>query len=577
MRHDTPRLRGASVFEGDMIPGALHIGTTRQLFLDDRVVERASNVRRRLHRPVRHPANPVVRADRAWEQGGSGVDVTGGTVLFDSEEGRFKMWYRTNQAILETDPDGTQREAAGAAYVSCYAVSQDGVSWEKPQLDLVEFHGRRDNNMLPPASGGRGFIRRPNLIKDYDEADPERRYKMVYLDEIGGRFALVPAYSGDGIHWRMDPAPPAFFERPVIPNGILFGWDPNRSEYVLYHRNAGQEPADVDGRAVRSDLRRLVRSASRDFETWRETAVALELGAGDPDDLDVGHLGILSGVLYAGDQYVGFLDTATARAVEDVPAELWEPIYKMDHAEHRQELVVSRDGMRWTRALPHWECIRPGLPGAWDSNHVIPSKPITRGDRIYIYYSGNCRSCKSYLPGSPDAASSSYAIGLATLRLDGFASIEAYTPGGWLETRPLMFEGDRLVINARAPREPFRASGQGDVVFEGDRTFIRPRAHEAPAPRQAEPFGAVRVELTNAAGSPLGGLGAADCDPFTGDSTRHVVTWSGNADVGRAAGQPVRVKFYLTQAALYSFEFAGAAARPRADPACPGCRGAPRT
>src|SRR2546422_218211 len=39
MRHDTPRLRGASVFEGDMIPGALHIGTTRQLFLDAVVEE----------------------------------------------------------------------------------------------------------------------------------------------------------------------------------------------------------------------------------------------------------------------------------------------------------------------------------------------------------------------------------------------------------------------------------------------------------------------------------------------------------------------------------------------------------
>ena len=560
-----PKTRAA---RGSSVP--LRIGSTRQLFLDDRVIGRYENVRRRLHRPQRHSGNPILTGDRPWEQGGSGVDITGGTVLFDEEDGRFKMWYRTNQAILELHPDGTLREAAGAAYVSCYAVSSDGVAWDKAPLGLVEFQGSTANNMLPPGRGGRSFIRRPNLIKDYSEPDPSRRYKMVYLDEVGERFALVTAYSSDGLHWDMNAAPPHYFDRPAIPNGILFGWDPNQQEFVHYHRNVGTIPADVDGRMTRSDLRRLLRSSSPDFERWGNTTTALELGPGDPDNLDIGHLGIMSAVLYTDDLYIGFLDTATSRPVEDVPEELWDPVYKMDHEEHRQELVISRDGLRWTRVAPHWEAFRPGLRGSWDSDHVIPSKPVVRGETIFIYYSGNRRSCKAYLPESPQNRESNYAVGLATLRLDGFGSMEAYAETGWLETRPVVFTGDRLVVNARAPRDAFSVSGGTEFVFEGDRTLVRPRESRSPDPSSA-PHGTLRVELRDAAGRPFQGFKGTECDPFTGDSVAHQVTWGGRSDVGRLAGRPVRVRFELAHAALYAFQFRDGTAPEESGP--PGSRG----
>src|SRR5579863_10090644 len=260
---------------------AIRIGTTRQLFLDDFVVGRQRNVQRRLHRPIRSSAHPVVCADQLWERGVAGVDIAGGTVLFDREDHMFKMWYRTNQAFLEEAPDGSFREATGAAYLACYAVSRDGVKWEKPNLGLTEFQGSRQNNILPPGKGGRSFVRRPNLIKDYAEPDPQKRYKMVYLDEIEEGFVLVTAYSADGINWVMAADPPTVFRRPVIPNGVLFGWDPKLNQYVLYHRNATMTAADVDGRQVRSDLRRVVRSASSDFSTWGDTKTAFALGRND--------------------------------------------------------------------------------------------------------------------------------------------------------------------------------------------------------------------------------------------------------------------------------------------------------
>src|SRR5262249_53261003 len=162
-------------------------------------------------RPVRDLRNPLVKADRAWEQGGSGVNLDGGTVFYDIEEERFKMWYRTNYSIFERAPNGGLHIATGGAYVSCYATSKDGLRWEKPTLKLTDFRGSRENNILPPGKGGRDFIRRPNLIKDTQDPDPQRRYKMAYLDEIDEKFALISAYSADGIHWIMNADAPTFF------------------------------------------------------------------------------------------------------------------------------------------------------------------------------------------------------------------------------------------------------------------------------------------------------------------------------------------------------------------------------
>ncbi len=560
----------------------LNIGSTKQLFLDDFIVGETNNVRRRFHRPIRYHANPIIKADQPWEQGGTGVDITGGTVLFDEGEQTFKMWYRTNQAIFEMTADGHIREAPGSAYVVCYAVSSNGENWSKPILGLTAFEESTRNNILPPGDGGRSFIRRPNLIKDYAEKDESKRYKMVYLDELEEGFALFTAYSPDGIRWRMNADPPTPFQRPVIPNGILFGWDPRQGQFVLYHRTATMIPADIDGRMVRNDLRQLVRSTSNDFSTWGETAVALSLDDSDPADLDIGHLGILNAVLYTSDLYIGFLDTCTFHSVEDVDPLLWDSFYKMDHRMHRQELAISRDGKTWQRVAPNWEFFIPGLAGTWDANHAIPVKPIVLHDRIWIFYSGSNLSCKSYLPENlgnvtgqrnPDKGQPACAIGLATMRLDGFASYEAYKENGFIETRTLVFTGDRMVINARIPGHSFRGQNEQEVTFEGDRTSMRPKAHDETTIEPLGNYGLLRVQILNQEGKPVVGFSDADFDPWVGDEVRKVVTWKGNADLSPLRGKPIRVRFYLQNAAIYSFQFVqGEARKQNPNLACPGCR-----
>lgn len=107
-----------------------------------------------------------------------------------------------------------------------------------------------------------------------------------------------------------------------------------------------------------------------------------------------------------------------------------------------------------------------------------------------------------------------------TLRLDGFASVHAGADSGEFITHPLRFAGQSLVINVST-------SGGGSV----------------------------RVAIQDAAGKPLPGFSAADCQEFVGDEIARTVRWKGGADVSALAGQPIRLRFILREADLFSLQF----------------------
>ncbi len=134
-----------------------------------------------------------------------------GTVLHDG--GKFRMWYyacRTGR-----NPDWSPEQQAVEKYYEryskifpgplCYAESNDGISWTKPDLRLLRFKGRLDHNALPlPES----LISCATVIKDDADADPARRYKIAYeyLDKNPrGQFwgTLRTAVSPDGLHWHV--------------------------------------------------------------------------------------------------------------------------------------------------------------------------------------------------------------------------------------------------------------------------------------------------------------------------------------------------------------------------------------
>jgi len=107
-----------------------------------------------------------------------------------------------------------------------------------------------------------------------------------------------------------------------------------------------------------------------------------------------------------------------------------------------------------------------------------------------------------------------------TLRVDGFVSAHAGFPGGEFVTRPVVFEGSELVLNV-----------------------------------STSAAGGVGVEVQDDRGIPIEGFALSDCHEVFGDALERTVTWGGGKDLGALAGQPVRLRFLLKDADLYSLRF----------------------
>ena len=156
------------------------VGTDAQLFVDRVLVHDSSQVAFTLHPAEKHPDNPVVQVDRPWE----GWRLSAyGNVLFDEEEGVFKMWYMGHSPEYFEFPQVTKGGVSGGwrkdpqgrtPHITMYAVSQDGVNWEKPLVGTI------------PALKGERFghnavaqVMNASVIKDSADPDPGRRYKMI--------------------------------------------------------------------------------------------------------------------------------------------------------------------------------------------------------------------------------------------------------------------------------------------------------------------------------------------------------------------------------------------------------------
>ena len=151
--------------------GIVDIGNRKQHFLDNLLIDEASRVSHYMFRPNKHAGNPIIVADRPWEEGRDlgktgDVQLVGQTVLYDEEENLFKMWY-----LPSALPDGRRPW--------CYATSTDGFHWQKPDLGLIEFEGSKQNNIVEMLrrGGDAGEANYYNVFKDHRDPDPQRRYK----------------------------------------------------------------------------------------------------------------------------------------------------------------------------------------------------------------------------------------------------------------------------------------------------------------------------------------------------------------------------------------------------------------
>jgi len=445
-----------------------------QLFADDHLVAEKAGVVRTYHAFERYSGNPVLRPDRPWE--GSVVYVYG-TVLPNESGPGYRMWYHT----------------WSGEYRILYATSLDGLTWHKPDLGLIEYGGSTSNNIL---------IRRthedhtPQVIHTPWEADPLRRYKLINYDYgrtppdhvVSGYWG---AWSDDGVHWNTAPANPVL----VDPGDVgQFVWDPHAQRYLGYPKKFTD---------VRGYRRRCVGiSTTTNFESWPESTLILI-----PDEFDdrwvAGNQHTdfygLSGFAYES-MYIGFL---WIFRITDGGSD--GPIFV--------ELVTSRDGVNWTRQEePRPPILDLGTEGGWDDGMVFTTNhPLVEDGVIKLWYGGFDET---------HGPSGSAAIGLATLRKDGFASLDA-AGAGTVTTKKLTGLTGSLRIN---------------YAVHDD--------------------GWLRVELLDEHGRIVPGYRREDCVPLVGDSIDQVVAWQSGDDLPLDA-QPLRLRFVLNDASLYSFGVGG--------------------
>jgi hypothetical protein len=479
--------------------GIVDVGSEKQLFLDDLLLHERSRISKFVYRPDKNPRNPILVADRPWEQAtDAGIQLDTQATLYDAEEKLFKMWYSA--------PVWSDQRAPW-----CYAVSRDGFVWEKPELGLFEFRGSKRNNLVGAWDQKIGLTY-SNVIKTPHDPDPARRYKAMGELENGpvaNRDGGVSvAFSPDGLRWT------SFAGNPVIRHGpnladapTMFGWDERRRKYLAYPRPGHPLAREINGAGIHRHIRTIGFAESDDFIRWSPTQVML---APDEDDRADFQFGQFTAGRCAG-FYVGFL---------------------MVHQTHEQTwgvyLLSSRDGFHWNWVDRHTPFMVRGEVGAYDAGYQSMSGPITRNGRHFLYY-GAFRGAHSEKPSR--LGKSRVTIAMATLPEDRWLGLLAGPDEGTLITRPLFFKGSRLFfdLDASLPQ------GGTNRVRDFDSCELR-------------------AELLDQSGSRIEEFSLERCAPLL-ESGRQEIRWAG-ADLARLVGKPVRIRFKLRACALYSFQFA---------------------
>lgn len=100
--------------------GPIHIGTKKQLFVDDYIIADMDNVYRIMNQPVKYEDNPILKLKPDQKIGGQEHIIANGSVIYDRQERLFKMWYEAANYNWSHNFVG-------------YSYSKDGIHWELPK------------------------------------------------------------------------------------------------------------------------------------------------------------------------------------------------------------------------------------------------------------------------------------------------------------------------------------------------------------------------------------------------------------------------------------------------------------
>jgi hypothetical protein len=517
--------------------------TETVLLLGEPTVARTSKLKQQFFAAGRHPANPVMRRGDAWE--GVGPYVWGTSLLQDEMTRQFRLWYIAYRFSDNHYPWG-------------YATSLDGLHWERPRLDAATAGDQTASNQLPsgphPDKAARSVARDPRPA-----TPPERRYLGVRFTYDGEFISFSP----DGVSWTEYPQNPVWH----VPSDIIHVmWDEKRNRFVAFFKvwelvgrevvaggsanggaadgvpfiahlptftpkdlgngttqfegpcitfqppgaakvekrtfvlHSGNQGADDGGGVSLSgkwNAKRVQAFAeSDDGIHWTNEQLVLKADPADPPTANIQYLFVMQ---YGG-YYLGFATLHDEAGQFEI------------------HFAWSADGITWQRPTRNpW--LDVGSEGAFDSGMVLgPANPIFTDREMWFPYGG--------FPIRHDTKETNWesAIGLATMRLDGFSAWEAGDEAGELVTQPFVCNGDRLIVNADAQN------------------------------------GSLKVEVLDESVSPIEGFDAVSCQMIEADTLADENTgwikWKDEAGLSKVAGRQIQLRFTLKNARLYSFRIA---------------------
>ena len=499
----------------------LHIGTERQVFLDNFILDHLEDVERVFPEPYR-PEEPILEVgDLPWEDPQYANPGPSGAI-FDPDDKKFKLWYTQS---LTGDPFNTGQ-------LLCYAESTDCLHWEKPLSDrCLPYQDYTETNIVLRDAVA-------NVVLNHDQGDPERKFLLLNCPygqarERGQSINSTVAASSDGLHWTtISDDTPYRHQHHIRPM-----WDESIQKWIAY----GQYSHHWD---FLHRKRQIGLQESVDFINWspKEVAISVDWEPNLPPHLEFHEMSVRK----IGGLYIGITGEFMAEPLWNVrDGHNWR-----DHAHVRLGLYCSRDGRRWQRvggAGPwvdnrgpesidygyvcstangqlvhdgkiHIPCMAGPGKQHWFGdtytapNPIVPEAEFERGKREW-------QSLEEVLGTYPRRPRST---GVLILREDGWAELKPTYERGKVITRQFVFEGDALKVNADAYG------------------------------------GYVRVEVLDPCFQPYDGFSAEECDPVYSDDPDqiwHTVSWKGKTDVRSLWNKPVRLVFHLHQASLYAFQF----------------------
>lgn len=494
----------------------------RHLFLDiDNLVEWDGHLEQRFYQPEKIAISGLEQGPPgSWD---ARIISAYGTTLV--ENGLFRKWY----ACM---PDASTSDADVDHWLSCYAESEDGVHWRKPDLKITGQRRWPGNNLcgLPgavmsvvralPVSGCQYVAL---ILHKWPAPEPDvcEEFKLsgpgVYL--FG---------SDDGFRWHQ------LTQNAIIRHGdwAILHADPVRQRYLIYNKVVANHGLTPRRAALVIESRDGIQwSGYHGTRQWQETWVP-----DDYDDLLAAQRGFRIAELYGYSLYQVDTLYLAVQSILNVGLPIKNRMSQNPNGVFHLRMAFSHDATHWRYPRGRPALLEVGRPGEFDAGMLLcESTIVDHGDDQFLYYCGGryphgwCITPDFKMdPTVPaEAQRASELLGLARIRRDRYASL-AFSWKGRFDVEIGPRQGRELTLNARCPNGAVRVA----IAEQRSPFHVEPRKSDN-----------------------LPGFGFDDCVPFTGDAVRAPVRFR-NAHVAQIPPElPLILRIEILAGEVFGYEW----------------------